>query len=148
MKIAIGSDHAGFELKEKLRKALGRSGRKSSITDIGTTSTDSVDYPDFAVKVARHVSTKKADFGILVCGSGIGMSVAANKVKGIRAAVCRDEIDAELAREHGDANILCLGGRRTPAKKAIKMAKIFLSTQFEGGRHARRIQKISRLERK
>lgn len=148
MKIAIGSDHAGFELKEKLRRALRPLRRKIVITDIGTTSADSVDYPDFAVKVARQVATKKADFGILVCGSGIGMAIAANKVGGVRAAVCRDQIDAKLARKHGDANVLCLGGRRTSPKKAVEMAKIFLSTRFTGGRHKRRINKIRLMEKK
>lgn len=147
MKIAIGSDHAGFLLKEKLRKALKRSNRKTRVTDLGTHSPVSVDYPEFAVKVARRVSARKADFGILVCGSGIGMSIAANKIRGVRAALCRDERDARLARQHGNANILCLGGRRTSSKKAVKMAKIFLKTRFEGGRHLRRIQKISKLEK-
>ena len=146
MRIALGADHAGHKLKEKLAAYLRKFRRGLLVSDFGTDSEESCDYPDYALKVARAVSRGHADYGILACGSGIGMAMAANKVKGIRAAVARDERDAKMSRLHNNANILCFGGRRTSAKKAVKLAKIFISTRFEGGRHSRRIRKIAKLD--
>jgi ribose 5-phosphate isomerase B len=145
MKIALGSDHAGFELKEKLRGYLQKKG--ITVDDRGTKSPESVDYPDYARLVGEDVINKRADFGILVCGSGIGMSIAANKVPGIRAVNAHDETEAHLAREHNDANVLTLGGRFLEESAAQKIIDKWLSTPFAGGRHAIRVGKISEIER-
>lgn len=139
--IAIGCDHAGFEMKLALAEHLKERGY--TIHDFGTFSTDSCDYPDFAKKVAHAVADKKAELGLLVCGTGIGMSMAANKVKGIRAAVLSDEFSAQATREHNDANILCLGARVLGIEKATKLLDIFLDTPFSNGEnHIRRIGKL------
>ncbi len=143
MRIAIGSDHAGYELKEYLRKTLGG---QYEFIDVGTTGPDSVDYPDFAEGVARLVTGGDADFGILLCGTGIGMSVAANKIPGVRAALAFDLYTGMQSRRHVDANILVLGALVTGKGLALEIAKAWLETPFEGGRHERRIAKIRRLE--
>jgi ribose 5-phosphate isomerase B len=145
-RIAVGSDHAGFELKEKIRGYLAKRGYE--IEDLGTHSTASVYYPDYAEKVARRVASKEADFGVLVCGTGIGIAISANKVPGIRAAPCNDTLSARFARSHNDANVLTLGGRLTDAVTAEKILDTWFSTPFEGGRHQRRIDKIAALEQK
>lgn len=140
MKIALGADHGGYELKEKIAGYL--KSRKIAFKDFGTFSVESVDYPDIAKKVARAVAAKKFKYGILICGTGLGMSMTANRVKGIRAAVCHNMFTAEMARRHNDANILVLGGRVLRMALALKMVSKFLTTAFEGGRHLRRILKI------
>ncbi len=140
MKTYIGSDHAGYDLKESVKKYLLKKGYQ--IEDCGTHSTDSVDYPLFAKKVAAAVAAKKTNVGILICGSGIGMSMAANKVKKIRAAACESEYTAKMSRLHNDSNILCIGSRILSKDKAIKIVNIWLNTQFEGGRHLRRVKAI------
>lgn len=140
MKIAIGADHAGFPLKEDLKNFLAKEGHE--IIDFGTDSEERTDYPDYAQKVAHAVADKKAERGVLVCGSGIGMCMSANRIKGVRAAVLRIEEDAKLSREHNDANVACLGGRISDPAKARSLLEIFLKTSFEGGRHLQRIQKI------
>ena len=140
MIISAGADHGGFELKDKLVAMLRKEGYE--VIDNGTNSPDSVDYPDFAKSVARDILEKKADFGLLVCGSGIGISIAANRFKGIRAALVTNDDYARLSRQHNNANIIALGGRFTSYEDAEKWLKIFLSTPFEGGRHERRIEKI------
>ena len=144
MRIAIGADHAGVNLKREIRQLLDERGLP--YTDFGTDSTDSVDYPDFAAKVAAEVAAGKFDVGILFCGSGIGMAIAANKVDGIRAASVTDAQSAHLAREHNDANVLALGERLTPAADARQIVNTFLDTPFAGGRHQRRVDKITALE--
>lgn len=138
--IAIAADHAGFELKSVLADELRKSGVK--VVDLGTNSGDSVDYPDFADAVAKALKAGTATRGVLVCGTGIGISIAANRHKGIRAALCRDSTDARLAREHNDANVLVLGGRTTGVEVARDTLKSFLATPFAGGRHQRRIEKM------
>jgi ribose 5-phosphate isomerase B len=145
MKIAIGADHAGFELKQKIRDHLQRLGLE--VLDEGTNSPDSVDYPDYALKVGEDVSSRRADLGILVCGTGIGMSIAANKVPGIRAARAVSESDAQLSREHNDANVLTLGARVTDGDLAERIVDVWLKTPFLAGRHGRRVEKISDIER-
>lgn len=140
-KIAIGCDHAGYELKEKIVKHL--QGLGYEINDQGTFSPESVDYPDFAHKVATLVENKSADLGILLCGSGNGISMAANKHAGIRAALCWKKEIAELARLHNDANIVSLPARYVSDEEAFDIVDIFLNTSFEGGRHKRRIDKIA-----
>jgi ribose 5-phosphate isomerase B len=144
MRIAIGADHAGYEAKERLKRRLDERG--DAVEDVGTHGTASVDYPDFAARVARLVAAGKADLGVLICGSGIGMSIAANKVPGIRAAHCTDPYSARVSREHNDANVLCLGSRVTGAGLMEEVLEAFLGATFEGGRHAGRVDKISRLE--
>ena len=146
MKIAIGADHAGFAAKEEIKtviKALGH-----TPADLGTSSEASVDYPDFAEKVARAVASGEADRGVLICGTGIGMSIAANKVEGIRAAVVSDEKTAALSRQHNDANVFCAGSRITPVVKIAECLKIWLQTPFEGGRHVNRVTKIGAIEKR
>jgi len=143
-KISIGSDHAGFKLKESIKNYLN--GKGYDVKDFGTNSEESVDYPDYAKAVAKDV-IKNNSRGILVCGTGIGMSIAANKIKGIRAARCVNERDAELSRMHNDANIVALGARITPKAKAKKIVDVFLNTPFEEGRHIQRIKKIHDLEK-
>jgi ribose 5-phosphate isomerase B len=141
MRIAIGADHAGFEMKEQVGKLLRELGHE--VDDKGTTSaSDSVDYPDFALAVARAVASGAAERGILMCGTGIGMSITANKVAKVRAALCHDHFTARLCREHNDANLLCFGGRTTGPGVAEEMVKTFLETPFSGGRHTRRVEKI------
>ncbi|MBI2933263.1 MAG: ribose 5-phosphate isomerase B [Planctomycetes bacterium] len=144
MKIALGADHAGFEAKERLRERLRATGHE--VVDVGTRSTESCDYPDFALKVARAVADRTAERGMLVCGTGIGMAMAANKVAGIRAAVCTDEFTTQMSRRHNDANIFCAGARVLPAERIAFLAELFLKTEFEGGRHLRRVQKITEAE--
>ncbi|HEY4931666.1 MAG TPA: ribose 5-phosphate isomerase B [Terriglobales bacterium] len=144
MKIALGSDHAGFELKEKIKQKL--QARGIAVDDRGTHSADSCDYPDYAQAVAEQVAAHGADFGILVCGTGIGMSMAANKVPSIRAARVMSESDAELSREHNDANVLTLGARITSDEETFKIIDKWLATPFAGGRHGRRVDKIMAIE--
>lgn len=140
-KIAIGADHAGFDLKEKVREWLTRSGFESK--DFGTYSSESADYPDFAHPVAAAVEKKEFDLGILICGSGNGVAITANKHQGIRAAICWNEELASLARQHNDANVLCLPARYISSDLAMKIIDKFLSSSFEGGRHDRRVKKIA-----
>ncbi len=144
MRIAIGADHAGYELKEIIKHTLDE--LRMAYKDFGTDSDESVDYPDFAVKVARGVAADEFDRGILICGTGIGMALAANKVNGVRAAPVMDLETARLAREHNNANVLALGARVTPPERALDIVRIFLKTEFEGGRHERRLGKIAALE--
>lgn len=146
MKIAIGSDHGGYALKEKIKEYLLNNGY--NVEDFGCFSEESVDYPDYALKVAKAVSYGEFDAGILICGTGIGISIAANKVKGIRAALCHDGLTARLAKQHNNANILCLGGRTTGIETAKDIVDNWLGSEFEGGRHLRRINKIKNIEEK
>ena len=136
----MASDHAGFVLKEIIKNKLTK--KKIKVIDLGPKTSMSVDYPDYAKKVARNVSSKKTNMGILVCGSGTGMAMSANKFRKIRAAVCYNSVSTRLSRTHNNANILALGSRLTKNSDAIKLVNIFLSTKFEGGRHLRRIKKI------
>ena len=144
MKIAIGSDHRGYHLKDKLAAMLRTQGHE--VEDEGTRANESVDYPDYAILVARKVSKKTVDRGILICGTGIGMSITANKFPGVRAAPCTDEITAEISRLHNDLNILCLSADMLSPRVVDRMVRIWLDTQFEAGRHSRRVQKILDLE--
>ena len=138
-KIFIASDHAGYNLKNSVISKLSK---KQKIIDLGTNSKISVDYPDYAKKISKKVSSNKGSFGILICGSGIGMTIAANKTKNIRAALCYSKRNTKLSRLHNNANIITLGARLIDKNKAFNLIKIFLSTKFEGGRHLRRIKKI------
>ena len=140
MKVAIGADHAGYEEKENIKKTLDELGVE--YVDLGTNSTDSVDYPDFGKAVGEAVASGEADQGIVVCGSGIGISIAANKVKGVRAALAWNEETAELARQHNDANMISLGQRMMSQEQALEIVRVWLDTPFEGGRHVRRIEMI------
>ncbi|MCK4508429.1 MAG: ribose 5-phosphate isomerase B [Desulfuromonadales bacterium] len=142
--LVIGSDHGGLELKEAVKAAL--TARGIAIDDYGTDNGDSVDYPDFAEKVAGAVSSGDVALGILVCGTGIGMSIAANKFPGVRAALATDEFMAQMAKQHNNANILVLGGRVLPVGLAIKMVNVWLDTEYEGGRHQQRLDKITKVE--
>ncbi len=142
--IALGCDHGGLLLKEAIKKYFDD--KKIPYKDFGTNSKESVDYPYYAYKVAKAVSSGECDKGILCCGTGIGISIAANKVNGIRAAVCHDEFTTEMSRRHNDANILCLGGRIIDEEKAVLFADIFLNTLFEEGRHSKRLEQISQIE--
>jgi ribose 5-phosphate isomerase B len=144
--IIIGSDHAGFTLKEVVKQYLAEMGY--AVTDAGTDTPATVDYPDFAAIVAQRVSAGEFDRGILVCGSGLGMSIVANKFPGVRAALCLDEETARMSRLHNDANILVLAGRRTEDEAAKSIARLWLNTEFEGGRHQRRLDKISDIGRR
>ncbi len=144
MKIAIGADHAGFPLKEQLRDRLTREGHQ--VVDYGTHGSDSTDYPDYAAPVARDVASGRADRGILVCSTGVGMSIAANKIPGVRAALGTNLEEVRLVRGHNDANVLTLGARYTAPEEAGALVEEFLSAEFEGGRHARRVGKITALE--
>jgi ribose 5-phosphate isomerase B len=137
-KIVIGSDHAGFEMKEKLVAHLKSLGL--DLEDAGTGSSESCDYPEFGEKVARAVASGAADAGVLVCGSGIGMSMAANKVAGVRALVCDEPLSARMSRLHNNANVLCLGGRMIGVEMAKEILNVWLNTEFEGGRHQRRVE--------
>lgn len=144
--IAIAADHAGFALKSELAAELGKLGHTT--LDLGPGDTTSVDYPDYATRVTSALNEKQAELGVLVCGTGMGMSITANKVHGIRAALCRSEFEARMARAHNDANVLCLGQRVTGAGLATEILKAFLSGSFEGGRHAGRVEKIRQVEAK
>ena len=145
MKIAIGSDHAGVALKQELKDQLASTGGHTFV-DMGTDSSASVDYPDFAEKVAAAVVSGEVDRGIVVCGTGIGMSISANKVRGIRCSLCFEPYTARMAREHNDANVLALGARVTGPGLALEIAQTWLATAFAGGRHQRRVDKIMSLE--
>jgi ribose 5-phosphate isomerase B len=144
MRIAVGSDHRGYEVKKRIVPLLQQYGHE--VVDMGCVGADSADYPDFAFEVAGAVSDRRVDRGILVCGTGIGMCIAANKVAGVRAAPCHDSITAEMSRRHNDANILCLSADLLGEELIERMIRIWLETEFEGGRHARRVEKISQFE--
>ena len=144
MRISIGADHRGYQLKDMLIPWLQAAGYE--VTDEGAATTDSVDYPDYAAKVAARVSHGEADRGILVCATGVGMCITANKVHGVRATTCADEDVARLSRQHNDVNVLCLSGDRLDEPAAKRILDIWLETEFEGGRHARRVEKIADLE--
>lgn len=144
MKIALGADHAGFQLKDSLKRLLDELG--VSYEDFGTATAQSVDYPDYAKVVAEGVAGGKFDRGILVCGTGVGMSIAANKVAGVRSAAIVDTDTAKLTREHNDLNVLTLGARVLPESRAREIVKTFLQTPFSGGRHGERVKKIHALE--
>lgn len=146
MKIAIGCDHGGYLLKNEIAKHLERKG--IDYKDFGTYSEESCDYADYAIKVAESVSNKEYDYGILICGTGIGISIAANKVPGIRAALCQDTFSAHATREHNDANILAMGARVVGPGLALDIVDTFLNAEFEGDRHLRRINKITEIEKK
>lgn len=145
MKIALGADHGGYELKEAIKAHL--EGKGIEVLDMGTHSTESVDYPKYGFAVGEAVISKEADLGIVACGTGLGISMAANKVPGIRAAVCTETYSARMAREHNNANVLALGGRVTGIGLALDIVDVFLATDFAGGRHARRVDLISAIER-
>ena len=144
--IALGSDHGGYLLKEELKKHLEQEG--CEFIDFGTDSTASCDYPVYAEKVCRAIQSGECEKGILICGTGIGMSMCANKCKGIRAAVCGDHFSAEFTRRHNDANVLCMGARVIGPGVALQLADIFLTTEYEGGRHANRVSMMMELENK
>ncbi len=144
MHIAIGSDHRGVQVKSKLIVALEN--LKHTVEDCGTQGEDSVDYPDFAKAVCERVAQSKADRGILICGTGIGMAITANKFNGVRAASCYDEVLAEMCRRHNDVNVLCLPGDLIGNRPVVDVVRVWLDTAFEGGRHERRLQKIAEIE--
>ncbi|MGL5378665.1 ribose 5-phosphate isomerase B [Clostridium sp.] len=146
MKIALGSDHGGIDLKNEIKSYLENEGYE--VKDFGTYSKDSCDYPDYALPVAESVASKEFEFGILVCGTGIGISIAANKVPGVRAALCSDTFSAHATREHNNANILALGQRVVGAGLALDIVKTFLNSNFEGDRHQARLDKITAIENK
>lgn len=145
MRIAIGADHRGFEVRPKIVELVKRLGHEA--IDLGSFSCDAVDYPDVAAEVAERVSRGEADYGVLICGTGLGMCIAANKITGVRAAPCHDETTAEMSRRHNDANIICLSADLLGERLIEKMVEIWLKTPFEGGRHARRVDKITEIER-
>jgi ribose 5-phosphate isomerase B len=149
LRVVLASDHAGYAAKAQLLSDLIASGElnKEHIEDVGCHSLDSCDYPDFALPAARAVAHKEADFGILICGSGIGMSISANKVHGVRASLVNSPEQAAITRQHNNSNILCLGARDHEPEDILKMVKTFLLTNFEGGRHVRRLEKIAAYER-
>ena len=144
MKIAVGSDHRGFEAKEQIKVIIAELGHEC--IDFGANDSNPVDYPDPAYSVAIAVSKKQADKAILVCATGIGMSIAANKVNGIRAALCHDELSAQISRDHNDANVLCLSGDQVGEVLLRKIVEVWLNTEFSGGRHERRVRKIKAIE--
>jgi len=146
MRVSIGSDHRGVHVKAKLVELLKQLGHE--VADEGTNDSSSVDYPDVAGAVAHKVADHEADRGILICGTGIGMAIAANKFPGVRAATCADEIAAELSRRHNDVNVLCLSGDMIGERRTDRMVQVWLETEFEGGRHARRVAKIAELEKR
>jgi ribose 5-phosphate isomerase B len=146
MRIAIGTDHRGFSIRTKVVDLLKQLGHE--VEDVGTFTAEAVDYPDIAAEVASRVSHAKADRGILVCGTGLGMCIAANKFHGVRAAPCHDDLTAELSRRHNDSNILCLSADLLGERLIDRMIELWLNTPFEGGRHARRVEKIIDLERR
>ncbi len=141
MKIAVGCDHGGYELKNLIISYLV--GEKVEVVDTGCYSEDSVDYPDFANKVCQNVRSGEYDFGILICGTGIGMSIAANRYREIRAALCHEAFTARMSREHNNANILCIGGRVIGTEVALDIVRVWIHTQFAGGRHQRRLDLLS-----
>ncbi len=145
MKIAMGSDHAGFELKEAVKSQLESAGHE--IEDVGTHSAESTDYPPFAARAAELVAGGKAEKGVIVCGSGVGVSIVANKVDGIRAVNAHDQSEAEMSRRHNDANVVTLSGARLGPEEAKPIVETFLSTDFDGGRHARRVGEIAEVEK-
>lgn len=144
LKIAIASDHGGYELKEKIKKYLHD--KPFDVFDFGTNSLESVDYPKYGHLVAKKIVDKEVDYGILICGTGIGISIAANKINGIRAALCHNTTTARLSREHNDANILALGARIIGDVLAFEIVEEFLKTKFEGGRHSKRVEMIEKCE--
>jgi len=144
MKIAVGSDHRGFEAKQQIKAIVTQLGHEC--IDFGTNDSNPVDYPDPAYLAATAVSKKQADRAILVCSTGLGMSIAANKVKGIRAALCHDEMSARVSRDHNDANVLCISGDQTGEVLLRKIVEVWLNTEFSGGRHERRVRKIAAIE--
>jgi ribose 5-phosphate isomerase B len=144
MRIAIGSDHRGYDAKRRIALLLGQLGHE--VFDMGPAGPESVDYPDFGLPVARAVGERRVDRGILICGTGIGMCIAANKVKGVRAAPCHDSITAEMSRRHNDANVLCLSADLLGDELINRMVRIWLETEFDAGRHARRVEKITQFE--
>ncbi|HHY34645.1 MAG TPA: ribose 5-phosphate isomerase B [Firmicutes bacterium] len=144
MKIAIAADHAGFRLKEKIKEYLVSAGYQ--LEDFGTSGEDPVDYPDFGLSAALAVMNGSCDLGILVCGTGLGMAIAANKIPGIRAVTCNDTFSARSSREHNDANVLCLGARVIGEGLALDIVKVWLNSSFQGGRHERRVNKIREIE--
>ena len=143
-KVAVGSDHAGYEAKARAAQVLASLG--AEVSDLGAHSAQSVDYPDFGASVGRAVASGEADCGVLICGSGIGIAIAANKIAGVRAAVCWNEETARLARQHNDANVLCLGARFVEPELAGRMIRAFVETEFEGGRHQQRVDKLTKLD--
>jgi ribose 5-phosphate isomerase B len=145
MKIALASDHRGFEFKKRIAAMLSKMGH--TVEDFGTTSSsESVDYPDYGLKAAKAVGSKKCDRGILICGTGIGMSLIANKIKGVRAALCHNLYTVEMSRRHNDSNVLCIGADIVGEDVLEQKIKLWMETPFEGGRHARRLEKISDVE--
>jgi ribose 5-phosphate isomerase B len=144
MKVVIGSDHHGLVLREKIASQLNEQGH--TVQDLGTCSTESVDYPDIASQVASAVGAGTADRGILICGSGIGMAIAANKVKGVRAAPCYDERTAVMSRSHNDLNVLCMSDDMVGHGRNLRIVDLWMNAEFEGGRHQRRVEKITQLE--
>jgi ribose 5-phosphate isomerase B len=146
MKIALGSDHRGFVARRRIASVLQKAGHE--ILDLGVENKESCDYPDFAYSVGRAVAEGRAERGILVCGTGIGMCIAANKIAGVRAALCHDSLTAELSRRHNDANVLCLSGDLLGEELMDRMIKLWLEVEFEGGRHARRLEKILDFEKR
>jgi len=144
MKIAVGSDHRGFEAKQVIKAIVSELGH--DCIDLGTNDNNPVDYPDFAYAVATAVSKKEADKGILVCATGLGMSIAANKIKAVRAALCHDELSAQISRDHNDANILCISGDQVGQVLLRRIVEVWLNTKFSGGRHQRRVKKITAIE--
>lgn len=145
MKVAVGSDHAGFCMKEEVKDLIKELGH--DVLDLGATGEDSVDYPDFARAVGQAVSAGEAGLGVLICGTGLGMAIAANKIPGIRAVTCSDTFSARMSREHNDANVLCIGARVIGKGLARDVVTQWLSAEFEGGRHGRRVGKISDIEK-
>lgn len=145
MRIAVASDHRGYHLKEKVVQMLKNLGHE--VQDEGPSNDESVDYPDFAALVARRISDGSVDRGILICGTGLGMAIAANKFPGVRAASCVDEVTAEFSRRHNDVNVLCLSGDLLSPRSVERLLQIWVDTEFEGGRHQRRVEKIQQLEK-
>ena len=144
MRIIVGSDHRGFEIKQHVKAIVTQLGHEC--IDIGTPNNDPVDYPDTAYLAANAISNKEADLAILACGTGIGMSITANKIKGVRAALCHDELSTQISRHHNDANVLCISGDLIGEVLLRKMVEVWLSTDFSGGRHERRVKKIEAIE--
>ncbi len=144
MKIVVGSDHGGYAIKEAMKEFLRKLGHE--VTDVGTDSDSSVDYPDYAERVARVVSSGDFERGLLCCGTGIGMSMTANKVHGIRAAVCHNAFTAEMSRRHNDANVLCLGGRVLSVEEAQEILRVWMEAPFDGKRHERRVGKVNQMD--
>lgn len=145
MRIAVGTDHRGYPIRDQIFDLLQRLGHE--VEDVGTYNDEAVDYPDIAARVAEKVSRGEVERGILICGTGLGMSIAANKFSGVRAAPCHDDLTAEMSRRHNDSNVLCLSADLLGERLVERMIELWLSTPFEGGRHARRLEKIAELER-